>query len=120
MMAPKVDRERLAAELEADADVLRALAENGDEPTSKRPVDLHFKGSEDAIVALGEDADELGLRFVQYNEYEDGDWSVDFSIDSTVEPHVMARLTERALEIEIAYGVEYDGWGCVAQSGRED
>jgi regulator of RNase E activity RraB len=117
MKIEPVDPARLAAEMEADADVLKALAANGDISTIARPVDLHFKGKQELIVALGDDADELGFEFVQFNEHEDGEWSVDFTLSSTIEPQVLAQLTERALEIEAAYGVDYDGWGCVAQTG---
>lgn len=119
MKIEPVDPARLAAEIEADADVLAALAANGDIATIARPVDLHFKGRQELIVALGDDADELGFEFVQFNEHEDGEWSVDFTLSSTIAPQVLAKLTERALEIEAAYGVNYDGWGCVAQTGPD-
>jgi regulator of RNase E activity RraB len=120
MKIEPVDPARLAAEMEADADVLAALAANGDIASIARPVDLHFKGRQDLIVTLGDDADALGFEFVQFNEHEDGEWSVDFNLISTIEPHVLAKLTERALEIEAAYGVDYDGWGCVAQNGHKN
>ncbi len=119
MKPPAVDPKRLAAELEADAEVLRALAENGDIAELVRDVDLHFKGAEPDIVALGDEAEDLGLEFIQFNEYEDGEWSVDFRLQSSIEPDIMARLTHRALEIELAYNVEYDGWGCAVQSGHK-
>ena len=51
MTTPTIDPEKLSAEIAADAEVLQALAENGDIATLVRPVDLHFKGSQEAIEA---------------------------------------------------------------------
>jgi regulator of RNase E activity RraB len=118
MSAPAIDPDKLAAEIAADADVLRALAENGDVASVKRPIDLHFKGTQEAIEALVAASDGLGFAFVEFGEYEDGDIAADFIVESTVEPNAMAALVRRALEIEIIHGVEFDGWGCEAQSGK--
>lgn len=119
MTAPQVDPEKLAAEIAADAEILHALAENGDVATIVRPIDLHFKGPQDRIEALADAADELGLEFIEFGEYEDGDWAADFVLDGTTEPAAMAALVKRALEIELAHGVEFDGWGCAAETGTE-
>ncbi len=118
MSNPQVDPAKLAAEIAADAEILKALAENGDVASMVRPIDLHFKGDQDAIEALAEASEELGFEFVEFGEYEDGDIAVDFLVQGTTEPEAMAALTKRALEIEITFGVEYDGWGCEAQSGK--
>ena len=118
MTIPMIDPDKLAAEIAADAEVLQALAENGDIATLVRPVDLHFKGSQEAIEALVEASEELGFEFIEFGEYEDGDIAADFIVESTVEPDVMAALVKRALEIEQVYGVEFDGWGCEAQTGN--
>ena len=120
MTPPAIDPARLAAEIAEDAEILAELAENGDIASLNRPIDLHFKGSQDRIEALVEAADELGLTFVEFGEYEDGDIAADFILQGTTEPAAMAALTRRALEIEIAYGVEYDGWGCEAHTGQQD
>lgn len=116
---PEIDPVQLAAEIAADAKILRALADNGDIDTLVRLIDLHFKGPQDRIEALAEAADALGLEFLEFGEYEDGEWAADFSITGTTEPEAMAALTKRALEIEQAYSVEYDGWGCAANDGTE-
>ncbi len=117
---PEIDPAQLAAEIAADAEILQALAENGDIATLVRPIDLHFKGPQDRIEALAQAADDLGFEFIEFGEYEDGDWAADFSLLGTTEPQAMAALTRRALEIELAYGVEYDGWGCAANDGTDD
>lgn len=120
-MTPRnVDPEHLAAEIAADAEILKALTENGDVASLLRPIDLHFKGSPSRIEALAEASEELGLEFLEFGEYEDGDWAADFTLEGTTEPEAMAALTKRALEIELAYGVEYDGWGCAANTGTEN
>jgi len=119
-MTTRIDPARLAAEIADDAEILAELAENGDIASLPRPIDLHFKGPQEAIEALAEAGEELGLSFIEFGEYEDGDIAADFTVDSTTEPAAMADLTRRALEIEIAFGVEYDGWGCEAQTGQED
>ncbi|MCG2840311.1 ribonuclease E inhibitor RraB [Sandaracinobacter sp. RS1-74] len=118
MTVPTVDPAKLAAEVEADAEVLKALAENGDIASVVRPIDLHFKGSQEAIEALVEDSEELGFEFLEFGEYEDGDIAADFIVEGTAEPAAMAALVERALQIEITHGVEFDGWGCEAQTGN--
>lgn len=118
MTKAQIDPEKLAAEIAADAEILKALAENGDIASAIRPIDLHFKGPQDAIEALVEDSEELGFEFIEFGEYEDGDIAADFLVQGTTEAAAMAALTKRALEIEITYGVEFDGWGCEAETGN--
>ena len=113
---PLIDPARLEAEIADDAEILAELADNGDIAAIARPIDLHFKGTQDAIEALVEASEDLGLTFIEFGEYEDGDIAADFTVEGTTEPAAMAALTRRALEIEIAYSVEYDGWGCEAQT----
>ena len=112
-----IDPTRLADELAADRDVLESLAANGDISSVTRPLDLHFKGARDAIEQLADDVEGLSLRFVGFNVYEDGEWSVDLQTDGTTDFASIEQLTRKALEIEISHDVEYDGWGCVNQTG---
>lgn len=113
-----IDPKRLAEELEANEDVLIALAENGDIATLPRTIDVHFKGAQDAIEQLAEDAQGLGLRFIDFGEFEDGDWAADCQVDGPVTRPALKALIIRALEIEISHGVEFDGWGCAAETGE--
>lgn len=117
-MKPAIDPDKLAAEIAADAEILKALADNGDIAAMPRPIDLHFKGPQEKIEALAEDAETLGFAFVEFGEYEDGDIAVDFIVEGTTDAEAMAALVRRALEIEITHGVEFDGWGCEAQTGN--
>ena len=111
---------RLAEELAANEDVLLALAANGDIAERSRVVDVHFKGAQDAIEALAEDAGALGFRFIDFGEFEDGDWAADFQVDGPVTRPALSALITRALEIELSHGVEFDGWGCEAETGTGD
>ncbi|WP_353217541.1 ribonuclease E inhibitor RraB [Sandarakinorhabdus sp.] len=120
MTIVRIDPEQLAEELEANEDVLTALAENGDIANIVRGIDLHFKGSQTNIEMLAGNAETLGFQFLGYAEYEDGDWAADLQIDSTTDREAISALTRRALEIEILHDVEFDGWGCHAETGLAD
>jgi hypothetical protein len=115
-----IDPALLAEELAANEDVLAALAENGDISSIPRAVDLHFKGNQTNIEMLAGNAETLGFRFLGFAEYEDGDMAADLQIDSTSDRAAITALTRRALEIEILHAVEFDGWGCHAETGLAD
>jgi len=112
-----IDPTRLAEELVANEDVLQALAANGDVAELSRTIDVHFKGAQDDIENLAEDAQGLGFRFIDFGEFEDGDWAADLQVDGPVTRVALKALITRALEIEISHGVEFDGWGCLAETG---
>jgi regulator of RNase E activity RraB len=114
----RVDPARLADELAANEDVLLALAADGDIAALSRPIDVHFKGPREAIETLAEDAQSLGFRFIDFGEFEDGDWAADLQCDGPVTREALSALITRALEIEISHGVEFDGWGCEAETGE--
>jgi hypothetical protein len=115
-----IDPARLAEEVAANEEVLMALAANGDIAELSRPIDVHFKGPQDAIEDLAEAAQSLGFRFIDFGEFEDGDWAGDFQVDGPVTRDALKALITRALEIEISHGVEFDGWGCAAETGSEE
>jgi regulator of RNase E activity RraB len=114
-----IDPNRLAEEMAADAEVLAELKRNGDIAELSRTIDVHFKGAQDAIENLAEDAQGLGFRFIDFGEFEDGDWAADLQVDGPVTPDALRALITRALEIEISHGVEFDGWGCLAETGSD-
>jgi regulator of RNase E activity RraB len=113
-----IDPARLAEEMAADEEVLAELARNGDVAELPRPIDVHFKGSQDAIESLAEEAQGLGFRFIDFGEFADGDWAADLQVDGPVTRNALRALITRALEIEISHGVEFDGWGCEAETGE--
>jgi len=115
-----IDPKRLAEEMAADEEVLAQLAANGDVAELSRTIDVHFKGPQDAIEALAEDAQGLGFRFIDFGEFDDGDWAADLQVDGPVTRQALSALITRALEIEISHDVEFDGWGCAAAIGPEN
>ena len=113
----EINKSRLVEELEANEDVLHALSANGDVAELSRTIDVHFQGAQDPIEALAENAERLGFRFIDFGEFEDGDWAADLQVEGPVTRDALRALITRALEIEISHGVEFDGWGCEAETG---
>ncbi|USI72937.1 hypothetical protein [Sphingomonas morindae] len=50
----EIDPNRLAAELAADADVVRSLRDNGDVSSVIRPVDVRLTGSRENVRCLAD------------------------------------------------------------------
>jgi regulator of RNase E activity RraB len=117
MILPPADPVRLRQESEADEDVLRSLSENGDQADLSRLIDVSFRGAEEALNDLEEAAEELGFVVIEREASEDGDLFLFLGREQPADPDSIKALTATCLGIETAFGVEYDGWGCVAQSG---
>lgn len=118
MKLPKVDPARMEQEWVADQDVLRNLAANGDRAQIKRAVDVSFRGSEENLERLSEAATTFGL--VELDREEDADGGepyLFFERFQAVDAQSIKDLTRMCLQIEMMFGVEYDGWGCEAQTG---
>ena len=114
------DADRLAEELAADAEVVRALRDNGDVAEIIRPVDVHFVGEAEAIERLEEAAEALGWTIIDLIPEDDGFATLSVQRRQTTTDEALRALTEDALRIEAAYAVSYDGWGTAAESGGED
>jgi regulator of RNase E activity RraB len=119
MSAFPTDPDRLAAELEADVEVLDHLAANGDRADIVRAIDVSFRGPQDALDALVEQAADHGFVFLEFEEDEDGYPCAYFEIQSPVDRETITALTTQCLQIEAQFGVEYDGWGCTAETGKD-
>lgn len=118
MKLPKVDPARMEQEWAADQDVLRNLAANGDRAQVKRQVDVSFRGSEDNLQRLSEAASTFGLVELDREEdAEGGEPYLFFERFQAVDAQSIKDLTRICLQIEMMFDVEYDGWGCEAQSG---
>ena len=111
------DAERLAEELAADADVVRALRDNGDAAEIIRPVDVHFVGEAEAIERLEDEIEDLGWTIVEIVSEDDGYVTLSVQREQATTDDALRALTEDALRIEAAYGISYDGWGTAAESG---
>ena len=114
------DADRLAEELAADAEVVRALRDNGDVAEIIRPVDVHFVGEAEAIERLEEAAEALGWTIIDLIPEDGGFATLSVQRRQTTTDEALRALTEDALRIEAAYAVSYDGWGTAAESGGED
>lgn len=117
LSAMPFDPDRLAEELAADADVVRALRDNGDVAEIIRPVDAHFVGETGAIGRLEDEIESLGWTIVEVSPEEDGFVTLSVQRRQPATDDALRSLTEDALRIEAAYAVSYDGWGTVAESG---
>lgn len=119
MTLPEVSTARLEEEWAADKDVLASLRENGDRAEIVRPVDVSFSGSEDALDKLEGDAAELGFEPIEREQDEEGGWTLFLGREQAADEASIRALTRLCLQIELAYDVEYDGWGCTAEDGTE-
>lgn len=115
---PPIDPVRMEQEWAADQDVLRNLAANGDQASIRRSVDVSFRGSEANLERLSEAAEELGLTELGHEDDEQGGdpWLFLERVQAVDEKSIRA-LTELCLQIEQLFDLEYDGWGCEAQTG---
>ena len=120
MTLPEVSPARLEEEWAADKDVLASLRENGDRPEIVRPVDVSFRGDDDALDKLEQDAGELGFEVIEREEDEDGEVCLFLGRDQAADDESIKALTLRCLQIAFTYEVEYDSWGCTAEDGTED
>ena len=114
---PQVDPARLAAEWDADKDVLANLAANGDKAHLRRPIDVSFRGDEEAFEAVLRIASHFGFVELDREEDEEGDLFLFLECEQPIDEQSIRALTLKCLQIEILCGVEYDGWGCEAQTG---
>ncbi|MFP5434711.1 MAG: ribonuclease E inhibitor RraB [Alphaproteobacteria bacterium] len=114
---PPVDEARLAAEWEADREVLANLAANGDKPMIPRAVDVSFKGNDKDFDRVLEIASQFGMVELDREEDEDGDLFLFLECEQAVDEASIKALTKKCLQIEILCGVEYGGWGCEARTG---
>ena len=120
MTLPEVSPARLEEEWAADKDVLASLRENGDRSEIVRPVDVSFRGDDEALDKLEDEAAELGFEVIEREEDEDGEVCLFLMREQTTDDAAIKGLTKLCLQIEQAYDVEYDGWGCTAEDGAED
>lgn len=116
MTLPEVDPARFEEEWQADQEVLASLAENGDRAEIVRPVDVSFCGSDEALVRLAGDAGNFGFDVLEQEETEEGT-ALFLARDQKADAPSIRALTLQCLQIEILYDVEYEGWGCAAETG---
>lgn len=118
MTLPEVSSARLAEEWTADQDVLASLRDAGDRPEIVRPVDVSFRGTEAALDKLEDEAEQLGFAVIEREPDEEGDMCLFLGREQAADDVSIKALTKLCLQIELAYEVEYDGWGCTAEDGE--
>lgn len=114
---PQVDPARLEQEWDADKSVLASLAENGDRATVSRRVDVSFRGSDEAFEQVLTIAPQFGFVELDREVGDDGELYLFLECEQAVDEQSIRNLTRKCLQIEILCGVEYDGWGCEAETG---
>jgi regulator of ribonuclease activity B len=114
---PKIDQERWEAVWAADLDVLRSLGENGDQSDLPRLVDVSFRGSPDALDRLASSASNFGFSVQSRDSSDDEEPWLFLERVQTADIDAIRDLTMTYLQIEDAFEVECDGWGCLAQTG---
>lgn len=114
---PEVDPARLEAEWEADKDVLANLAANGDKAHIPRPVDVSFRGSEKDFERLLNVASQFGFVELDREEGDDGELYLFLECEQAVDEASIRKLTRTCVQLETLFGLEYDGWGCTAETG---
>lgn len=99
----------------ADTDVLRALNAQGDGFSSPRDVDflLRAPSKVNAEIASGFINDyQFGTATLQE---QDGQHSIRVIINMAIQQHTIHSVSGFMGCICALFGLEYDGWGCVAQ-----
>ena len=114
---PQVDPARLEAEWDADKDVLVQLAANGDRAKQPRPVDVSFRGTEENFERVLNVANQFGFVELDREVGEDGEHYLFLECESAVDEDSIRAITRKCIQIEMMFDVEYDGWGCEAQTG---
>jgi hypothetical protein len=100
----------------ADVDVLRSLDEQGDIFTLFRDVDFLLR-------APSREKAELVANFINDYEYgnatsieDDGNYSVQVIINMPVTQNLILSVSGFMTCIAELYDLDFDGWGCVAQT----
>ena len=108
--------EKLMESVEADINVLHALDRQGDRFSISRPVDflLRAESREKAVLVAGF-INDYQSGIAKANEDENGH-SIQVLTNTPVEQNVILSISGFMLCIAELYGLEYDGWGCTAQT----
>jgi hypothetical protein len=114
---PKVDPARLEQEWEADKAVLASLAENGDRASVPRLVDVSFRGTDEQFDRVLDVAIMFGFVELDREVGDDGELYLFLECEQAVDEESIRSLARKCIQIEMMCGVEYDGWGCEAETG---
>jgi hypothetical protein len=110
-----VNPKRWDEEWPTNLDVLNRMKFNGDRPAVVREIDVSFRGPRENLERLAENCAEFGFRVQSLEIDDDGEPWLFIVRDQTADEGAIRALTLTYLQIENAFHVECDGWGCVAQ-----
>lgn len=114
-----LDPARLQREIAADADVVRSLESNGDLHELNRSVEVRYKGPRKNLLTLTAFLKRQGWRTQPPVKLNGKEYALDNRHVQNTEPLKLIALTTASLKIDHVFGVDYDGWGCVAQTGQK-
>jgi regulator of ribonuclease activity B len=112
----EIDDKRWLEVWSADLTVLENLADQGDKAHVARLVDVSFRGSPQSINSLEAAGSNFGFTVQSREIDEEG---IDWLFLERVQPvdiETMRDFTLTYLQIEDTFGVECDGWGCIAHN----
>ena len=112
---------RFAKAWAEDQEVLQRLRDDGDAPAIVREIDVSFRGELAELTRLAENCGDYGFEvdsFEKDDEYEGNPWL--FLVrNQAADDESMRELTMTYLQIEDAFDVVSDGWGCMEQTGKD-
>ncbi|MGX5174338.1 ribonuclease E inhibitor RraB [Aliikangiella sp. IMCC44653] len=109
--------EKIIDSAEADTDVLRRLDQDGDNFSKFREVDFHFRcETEEKAKTVAGFIEDFQFGKASF-EFDDGEHYVNAVINMPVTQQVALCVSGFMTCLAELYGVEFDGWGCVAQNG---
>jgi hypothetical protein len=111
-----VDLKRWDEEWLSNLDVLNRMELSGDRLDSVREIDVSFRGPIENLKKLAENCVELGFRVQSLEADEEGEPWLFIVRDQTADEEAIRALTLTYLQIEHAFDVVCDGWGCIAQA----
>jgi regulator of RNase E activity RraB len=118
-MSVEVSQERWDQEWRTNVAVLRNLRSHGDNPSIERNVDVSFRGPLASLRRLASSASNYGYEIERFHEKdEDGAPWLFLVRSQRTDDDAIREMTETYLLIEDDFGVECDGWGCLATNAN--
>ena len=111
---PDIDADYFDEVWATDLDVLERLQQGSDQPWAPRLIDVSFRGTQESLEKLAVFAERFG--FVRLDDNESDPEILSIGRMQTADVLSVKELTKLSLQLEALFGVELDGWGCVAQN----
>ena len=113
-----IDPQRFDKVWAEDLDVLRSLRSNGDDPEVPREIDVSFRGTLTDLQRVAGACENFGFEVQELiSEDDNGEPWLFLVRTQPADEDAIRDLTVTYLQIEDAFDVRCDGWGCVGQTG---